>query len=90
MTISICSTGARRYTPPPAVDQTLQSFRLVTVAKIPEVSLADAERLRRLPAAQTPGTTALQPVHISRHPYLGLHLDPRVWQPSKTRQIVSC
>src|SRR5271166_2518718 len=67
------------------INQSFRHFRLITGAKTPEVSLADPQQLRRLPAAQAARTMTLPPFDTPRHPNLGSHSDPPVWSPSKNR-----
>ena len=48
------------------------------------IPLADPQRLRRL-ATRSPRTITFQPFDVPCHPYLGSHLGPAVWSPSKNR-----
>jgi hypothetical protein len=71
---------------PSSVDQSLCPFRFVAIPQTPEMSLAKAQKLRRLNATQPARSVSLQPIQISRHSYLGSHPDPsRLWNPSKNR-----
>src|SRR4029077_12319367 len=74
-----------RRAPAPSIDQALRPFRLVPVAQPAEMPLADPQQLGCLDAAQPPTPIPLQRLHIPCHPYLGLHPDPPIWNPSKNR-----
>jgi len=49
----------------------------------PGIPLADPQRLRL--ATRSPRTITFQPFDVPCHPYLGSHLGPAVWSPSKNR-----
>jgi len=74
-----------RSPPAPSINQTLRPLRLVAVAQPTEMPLAYPQQLGRLHTAQPPASISLQCLHIPRHPYLGPHPDPPVWNSPKNR-----